>query len=253
MEINKIINGDSLDFMKTLPDKCIDFVCADFPYNISNYWNSITKKWNNFVKWDFWEWDKWDNMEVFLDWVFEVCIELQRITKPLWSMVLFFDNRQAGWIAYELERRGILVYKWPLNLIKINPLPHLKKTWFRSSFEHWVWMINSQERYIWNANIVIKPKVFNFLEQEEMKNCMNYVIWIKETEHTTEKPLHIVERLIRIFTNEGDLVFDPFMWSWTTAKACINIKRNYLWCEIDKKHIEIINKRIKTANAPLFV
>jgi DNA modification methylase len=37
MEINKIINGDSLDFMKTLPDKCIDFVCADFPYNISNY------------------------------------------------------------------------------------------------------------------------------------------------------------------------------------------------------------------------
>ena len=93
--------------------------------------------------------------------------------KPLASCLFFFGNKLAGWIAYELERRGIFVYKSPIIWVKNNPLPHIRKTGFRSSFEHAVWLINSQEKNIGNANIVIKSKVFNFQKQEEMMNVVS--------------------------------------------------------------------------------
>jgi DNA modification methylase len=57
------------------------------------------------VKADFGEWDKWDDQNDYLDFVFQVCKEYQRILKPNASMVLFFSYRYAGWIAYELERQ----------------------------------------------------------------------------------------------------------------------------------------------------
>ena len=243
--IGQVVWADCLELMKMLPDKSIDYCIVDFPYNISNYGNSITKKGNKFVKGDFGEWDKWEDMEVFLSWVFQISKEIQRILKPLASCLFFFDNRQAGWISYELERRGIFVYKSPIILVKNNPIPHLRKSGFRSSFEHGTWLINSQERYIGNAKIVIKPKTFNFQEQEEMMNVMRYNIGQNLTEHPTEKPLKIIQRFINIFTNESDLIFDPFMGSFTTAIAAESLGRRWIGTELSENYCRIGEERIK--------
>lgn len=243
--INKVHCADCLEFMKELPNKCVDYCIADFPYNISNYGNSITKKGNNFVRGDFGNWDKWEDMEKYLEWVFNVCKEIQRVLKPLASCLFFFDNRQAGWIAYELERRGVFVYKSPIIWVKNNPIPHLRKTGFRSSFEHGVWMINSQERYIGNAKIVIKPKTFNFLKQEEMMNVMRYNIGQKETEHETEKPFELLKRFIQIFTNENDLVLDMFSGSGNCSVAAKYLGRRFIGCEISEKYCEIARQRLR--------
>ena len=245
LQLNKIYQGDCIEVMKTMPENSIDYCIADFPYNISNYGNSITKKGNNFVKGDFGEWDKWEDMEEYLDWVFDVSKEIQRLLKPLASCLFFFDSRQAGWISYELERRGIFVYKSPIIWVKNNPIPHLRKTGFRSSFEHGSWLINSQERYIGNAKIVIKPKIFNFQEQVEMMNVMKYNIGKKETKHPTEKPLELTSRFIKIFTNENNLVLDPFLGSGTTAVACKHLKRNYIGIELNPEYIKLARQRLR--------
>lgn len=242
--IDTIIQGDCLQVLKELPDESIDYCIADFPYNISIYENTITKMGNNFVKGDFGEWDKWDNMEEYLNWAFEVSSLIQKKLKPLASCLFFFDNKQAGWIAYELERRSVFVYKSPIIWVKSNPVPLLRKTGFRSTFEHGVWLINSQEKYIGNPKIVIKSKTFNFQEQEEMMNVMKYSIGNKETKHPTEKPISLTARFIEIFTNENDIVLDPFLGSGTTAVAAKRLNRHYIGIEIDPQYVKMARERL---------
>ena len=73
----------------------------------------------------------------------------------------------------------------------------------------------------------------------------------KETIHPTEKPIPLIEKLITISSNNGDVIFDPFLGSATTAIACINTKRNYIGFELDKGYFDIANKRIFERNQQL--
>jgi DNA modification methylase len=65
-------------------------------------------------------------------------------------------------------------------------------------------------------------------------------------DHEAQFPIELAERVIRLLTDEGDLVLDPFMGSGTTAMAALNCSRNYIGIERDPKYIELANKRIKS-------
>ena len=244
METNKIIQDDCLKALKDIPNQIIDFIIADFPYNISNYGNSLTKRGNQIVKGDFGEWDKWDSLEDYFDWCYQVLKELMRVLKKEHSAVCFFDNRLAGFIAAQGEFNRLFVYKAPLIWVKNNPIPHIRKSGFRSTFEHGVWLINSQERYLGNEQITIKAKVFNFQEQEEMMNVMRYNIGQNLTEHPTEKPLNLTQRLVKIFTNLGDIVLDPFCGSGTSLLAAETLERKWIGIEINPDYCKMTQERI---------
>jgi len=189
--VHRIVKWDCLEVMKKIPNSCIDFICADFPYNISNngWW---AKVWDKIRKYDFWEWDKFPSKEEYLKFVFDVCTEYKRILKPNSSAVLFFSYQYAGWIWYELQRQGLFCFRQPIIFEKSNPLPKYKKDSFRSCYEIWIWLINSEKEYA-------KPKTFNFLDQFTMKNVMSYKIWKdgnKQTNHPTEKPEGLTRTLI---------------------------------------------------------
>ena len=94
------------------------------------------------VKADFGEWDKWDTDEAYLDFVFAVCQEYQRILKPNGSLVLFFSYRFFGRIGYELQKRGLFTFRMPIIFEKVNPLPQIKKNGFRSCCESGLWLVN---------------------------------------------------------------------------------------------------------------
>jgi len=84
-------------------------------------------------------------------------------------MVLFFSYRYAGWIGYELERKGLFTFRMPLIFEKLNPLPSFKQNNFRSCYEMGLWLVNDAGRFN-------QPKTFNFTEQKQMKNCLSYYI-----------------------------------------------------------------------------
>ena len=63
--------------------------------------------------------------------------------------------------------------------------------------------------------------------------------------HPTQKPVALIEYLVKTYTNEWETVLDFTMWSWTTAIACINTNRNYIWFELDEWYRNIANKRIQ--------
>ena len=87
--IHRIVQGECLEMMAKIPDRSIDFICADFPYNISGK-GGLTMRHDQIVKADFGEWDKFPSEEAYSDFVFKVCAEYRRILKPNASMVLFF-------------------------------------------------------------------------------------------------------------------------------------------------------------------
>lgn len=70
--------------------------------------------------------------------------------------------------------------------------------------------------------------------------------------HPTVKPIALMEYLIKMVTKEWYTVLDPFMWSWTTALACKNINRKFIWFELEKEYVEIANARIKEEQVWLF-
>ena len=65
------------------------------------------------------------------------------------------------------------------------------------------------------------------------------------TGHPSQKPLNLIKKLIVEYTKEGDLVFDPFLGSGTTSRACKDLNRKFIGCEISEKYCEIAKKRLE--------
>ncbi len=240
--LHKIVQWDCLEKMQLIPDHCIDFICSDFPYNISNN-RGLTMKGNKVVRADFWEWDKWDNQDDYLKFVFDVCTAYKRILKPNASMVLFFSYRYAWWIGYQLERMGLFTFRVPIILSKMNPLPSFKENGFRSCYEIWLWLVN-------DGGTFHRPRTFNFTSQREMKNVLPYLIGKdgnKQTKHPTEKPEWVIGQLIKVFSNPWDIVLDSFAGGGTTGIASYKLWRHCISIEKETEFIEMIQKRQKFA------
>lgn len=244
--IDKIFHDDCMNILKEIPPESIDLVIADFPYAVSQYSSLLTRVGGKYVKADFGEWDRWDNTEEYISWVFNVCNEIERVLKKDAVFFPFFNNRFGSWFAMELMRKKLFVYKMPIVWEKINPVPHCRKTSFRNCMEVGHWLIKSKVDYLGDFDAVVKPKTFNFLKQEEMCNVMKYAIGDKYTTHPTEKPLKLTTRIIKIFTNEGDIVLDPFVGSGTTCVSARSIRRHFIGIDIDKNYVKMTLKRLGT-------
>ena len=239
----KLICGNCITEMKKLPDESVDLTVTDPPYNISNYGNSLTKKGSKIVTADFGEWDKWDSQEEYFDWCIRMVKELDRVTKPKGSAYIFWDNHYQGHITYLIEKNTGFQQKCPIILRKVNPIPHVRKTNFRSSFEMLTLYVKDEDK---------KPKTFNFLSQKEMCNVMDYAIGKKATTHPTEKPLPMISRFVRISSNKNDLVLDPFLGSGTTACACKELGRQFIGIEISPEYFKMAEQRILNTQENMF-
>jgi len=90
---------------------------------------------------------------------------------------------------------------------------------------------------------------FIFNPQMGYTNVWNDIDFYGEKRyHPTQKPVRLIERLIKASSNEGMLVLDPFIGSGSTALACINLKRNYIGIEINERYVKIARNRIKNLN-----
>jgi len=229
--MSKLILGDCLEEMKKIEDNSVDLILTDPPYNIGDK-NKRTKMGNNIVsnmeawgKWDNYTWEEYENM------IISLLKESLRILKNGGAFYCFTAREFNGYFTKKAMDMGFK-YNNTLAILKDNPLPHFCKNNYRSCFELCFYVSKG------------KPNTFNFLSQKICKNVFNYLIGKKETTHPTEKPLGFCENIIKISSNENDLVFDPFMGSGTTGVAALKLKRNFLGIEIDSNYFEIAKKRI---------
>jgi DNA modification methylase len=244
LEIDNIYQGDSLQVMKELPDNSIDLVLTDPPYNISQDGKSIKRsalrntryRKGSDIKLDFGEWDKLTD-EDYEKLIYGLIAELKRVMKDGSWAYIFFDKRKLGLLEklykeLDLKYRNILVW------CKSNPVP---------SFRHVNWVSATEFISVFSKG---DGKVKNWLYPQ--KEMFSYFITSTKasygvSSHPTEKPIGICEKIIKINSNEGDLILDPFLGSGTTAVACVNLNRHYIGIELDQSYVEIARKRVAEA------
>ena len=249
--INKIFNEDCLEFAKRLPEKCIDCIITDPPYNENyNYRNSNFK-------------DKREDYYQFLENIF---IEFKRILKTNGSIYLKHSSRQIDKMLPLLNK--FFIYRNIIIWIS-NSQSHPKENY--DSYYEPIYFYTNSDIYIFNKRAFLRDRPPNYWSGEGKEfiglptNCFYDVPKIvggcgpnsecgrigNEKVHPCAMPKKLAERFIVVSSNKNDIIFDPFMGSGTTAIACLETGRRYIGCELDKGYFDIAQKRIDDYNKQL--
>ena len=216
--LNKIIHADCMDILKQLPDKCIDLVLTDPPYNASN--SNITCADRHYSTINV-EWDKNFNPIPYLD-------ECKRVLKDGGSMLFFCTYHLLGtylnWNGLKLQQ----VIHWQ----HTNPFPAIAKV-YSPAIEYIVWY--SSPKYTFNKEFAKTNVILN--------NKANQVDG--KFNHPSVKPSDLIKKLLLVHSNENALILDPFSGSGTTAVACHHLKRNFICIEKDKDYYNLSVERLK--------
>ncbi|HRT03225.1 MAG TPA: DNA methyltransferase [Candidatus Diapherotrites archaeon] len=175
-------------------------------------------------------WDYNFDIEPFL-------IETKRILKPFGQWLIFSSEQLFGKYREWFQKNGHFkqLIIWEIT----NPIPQFRKCGYRQATQLILWAYKNKPSK--------KEQHFNFLTQKEMRNIFKYPLCggNERTKHPTQKPLILIEQLLKIHSREGDVVLDPFLGSGTTAVACIRLKRNFIGIELSEEYYKIAEERIK--------
>lgn len=230
---NQIHCLDVFEGLQFIEDESVDLVVTDPPYNIGQD-NKITKVGDTLMS-NNEAFGDWDNRtpDEFLDFFCGYLRECYRILKPGGSIYFFSSREDNGYFIHYANKIGFKTLN-VLAIIKENPLPSFSMAGYRNAFELCAFMCKGE-----------RPKTFNFISQQQCINTYHYLIGIKDTKHPTEKPLGFFKRIIKISSNEKDIVYDGFMGSGTTALACKQLNRNYLGTEKNAEYIKMAEQRLQ--------
>jgi DNA modification methylase len=222
LELNRIYQLPCEEGMKLLPNESVSLLLTDPPYNVSMKSNFHTMGRKGV---DFGEWDKGFNQT---DWLEVAC---QKITKG-GSVIIFNDYKNIGIMRDVLEQNDFTI-KEMIVWKKSNPMPRNRDRLYVTSLEVALW--------------AVKGKGWTFNRQRDTyENAIfeSPIVSHKQRIHPTQKPLEIIESLLKIHSNENDVVLDCFMGSGTTALACLKNQRNFIGFEVDSNYFTLANQRI---------
>lgn len=241
-----LIHGDCIEEMKKLPDGSVDAVMCDPPYG------TTACKWDTVIPFEpMWE-------------------QLKRVTKKNGAIVLFGSEpfsstlRLSNLIDYKYDwywnknhgANFAQANKRPLNVVEIVSVFYQKPPTYNSQ------KIDNpkgeEKRHQYNPSRQKEVFVGQVaMANEYAKKGVNYepnkllarsiITFGREHKpvHPTQKPVALMEYLIKTYTNEGETVLDFTMGSGTTGVACKNLNRNFIGIEMDATYFEIAKKRIE--------
>lgn len=249
---NKIIWADTMEALAQLPEKIVDLMIVDPPYNLTKNFASTT-----FRQTDISSYQQW------LDtWLKQTC----RLLKPHASIYICADWRTSIAIP-EVAGRYFLLQN--------------RITWERekgrAAGNNWkncledIWFFTNSTQYTFNLNAVKmqravlapyrttdgEPKDWREQNGKKIRLTAPSNVWTditvpfwsmpENTEHPTQKPEKLLAKLILASSNKGDLVFDPFVGSGSTAVTAKKLGRRYLGIEREQKYVALTMKRLEMA------
>lgn len=225
----KLFNEDALSLLSRLPNSSIDLILTDPPYNIAlNSTGNIKLTNGKTINNDIADWDKYSINP--LDYI----KDFKRVISPKGNIFIFTSYSLLGkWHeAFDKEFKTFQLFVWH----KTTPTESVYKNSFLNSCELVV--------CLWN-----KHHTWNFLGQKEMHNFFEcpscrYPEKISSPNHPTQKPLALIEHLIRIASNPNEIVLDPFMGVGSTGEAALNLNRRFIGCDICKDYCDASLKRL---------
>ena len=228
-----------LNFFKN-KNKNFNMIFADPPYFLSN--DGITCVNGKMVKVNKGKWDKSkgveQNYQFTLDWL-NRCRDLLKEEGTIWVSGTFHIIYAVAFAAQKLEMKFLNNIIWE----KPNPPPNLSCRFFTHSTENILWLgKNKKSKHKFNYKIM---KSIN--NNKQMKDVWRLTATKKNEKefgkHPTQKPIQLLNLIIKASTDENDLILDPFNGSGTTGVACIRNNRNYIGIEYEKKYCDLSVKR----------
>ena len=230
----KLIQGECLEEMAKLPDGCVDMVMCDLPYGTTQ--------------------NKWDT-----------CIDLTKLWalyKRICKGAVVLTAAQPFTSVLVMSNLREFKYQWVWD--KVRPVGHLvaKK---RPMARHEDVVVFGASMYI--PQMELRDRPIRGKEGKRSESCTGTsvgfeslythkypqsILSVSKDEkgiklHPTQKPVALMEYLIRTYTNEGMVVLDNCMGSGTTGVACVNTNRNFIGIEMDANYFTIAEKRITEA------
>lgn len=237
-----LIKGDCLEIMRTIESGSIDAIITDPPYG------TTACKWDSVIDFDLmWE-------------------QLNRIIKPNGAIVLFGSEPFSS--ALRMSNIKNYKYDWIWNKPKGTGFLNAKKRPLRHyetisifSYGTPIYYPQGLVQGVFNNSRPAKEKkttLYGKIRQHKESKFTNYpkdiIRYSKPHKpvHPTQKPVELMEYLIKTYTNENEIVLDFTMGSGTTGVACQNTNRNFIGIEQDENYFKIAQDRIEQNKYKLF-
>lgn len=234
--MEKILKGDCLELMKGIPDGSVDMILCDLPYGTTK------NSWDNVIPFDkLWQ-------------------QYNRVIKERGAICLFGQEPFAS----KLRQSNLNMYRYDWTWIKesgtgflnAKKMP-LKNTETISVFYKKLPVYNPQMREGFKAYKTISGSKSgnygSYNQTESSSGTTRYPVTAirfnrdKNKQHPTQKPVALLEYLIKTYSNEGDLILDNAMGSGSTGVACVNTDRSFVGMELEDKYFDIAKERIEQA------
>ena len=249
---NSIVHGDCLEVMNKIPGRFVDLLIADPPYNLSKlYSRSSFKKMLS------------DDYKVWLErWIEKI----PRILKPNASIYICCDWSCSSMIHAVASRYFRVINRITWEREKGRGA---LKNWKNCSEDIWYFSNGDHPKFNLDA-VKIKRKViapykedgvpkdwhetdegkFRFTSPSNLWTDLTVPFWSmpENTEHPTQKPEKLIAKLILASSDEGDMIFDPFLGSGTTAAVAKKLGREFLGIETEREYCLISQKRVNMAS-----
>lgn len=242
---NHIFCGDALSLMTAWPSQSFDACITDPPYNIAKKRKGLKWAFSNHVTMQS-EWDRFmeQDYEAFtVAWLKEVC----RVVKENGNIFIFGTYHNIyliGAIAQKLDLRIVNSIVWA----KPNAQPNITCRMLTESTEQIIWLCNNSVKKAskWTFNYE-EAKKLN--DGRQMRNFWNIPLTPSSEKlcgkHPSQKPLRLMERLVLLATQPGDLVLDCFAGSGSTLVACKKNNRSFVGIEQSSEYCAISHERLK--------
>jgi site-specific DNA-methyltransferase (adenine-specific) len=239
MEVNKVYLADCIEVMKTLPDKSIDLVFADPPFNIG-------------IKYDIHN----DNMsyEEYYSWSEKWINETYRLLKNNGTTYIAIGDEFAAEINIILKRIGFYFRNW---IIWYYTFGQNQRKKFNRAHTHILYFTKDKEQFTFNDREIRIPSARQLIYKDKRANPVGKIpddVWqfsrvcgtFKERigKHPCQMPESLLERIILTSSDIDDIVLDPFGGTGTTVAVAKKLKRKFITIEISNDYYDLILKRL---------
>ncbi len=246
--LDRIIIGDCIEEMRRLPDRCVDLVFADPPYNLQlggdltrpdqSRVDAVTERWDHF--------DAFEDYDLFTHSWLEEARRVMKDEATIWVIGSYHNIYRVGGM---LQDQGY----WILNDVvwrKSNPMPNFKGTRFANAHETLIWALKSKDQKRYTFNYAAMKMLNGELQMRSdwtLPICSGAERVRDETgakAHPTQKPESLLHRVILSSTNPGDVILDPFFGVGTTGAVAKKLGRRFIGIEREENYAALAKERV---------
>lgn len=254
LNVDTIVQGDCIEVLNRLPEKSVDLIFADPPYNLQlqqallrpnqTEVDAVNDAWDQF--------DDYAAYDSFTRAWLSGCRRVLKDTGTLWVIGSYHNIYRVGAILQDLGYWFLNDVVW----VKTNPMPNFRGVRFTNAHETLLWVKKSKDQKKYTFNYQAMKSVNDGVQMRsdwEIPICTGAERLVDENGrkvHSTQKPEALLYRVILSSSNPGDIVLDPFFGTGTTGAVAKKLGRRYIGIERDTAYIRAARARIDAIELP---